>query len=86
MEKFFTETGQGIVLNLHVIPGSRITCFGSFMPWKGAIRIKVRKTAVKGKANKEVLQLLKKMFNKEVELVAGLKSHDKKILVKVGES
>jgi hypothetical protein len=86
MEKFFEETNSGIVLNAHVIPGSGRSCFEGLDPWRGALKIKVREKAEKGNANKEALKLLNEFFNKNVELVAGGKSRDKKFFVKGNKS
>ena len=62
MEKYFRQTNQGIIINVRIIPDSRKTCLEGIDPWKGALRIKVKEKAVKGKANKEALKLLEKEF------------------------
>lgn len=41
----------------------------------------IKEKPVKGKANKELLKLLKKYFNKEVEIVSGESSKNKIINV-----
>ncbi len=46
------------------------------------IVIKVKKPAVKGKANREVIKLLKKHFKADVEIVLGKTSNKKIIEVK----
>jgi uncharacterized protein (TIGR00251 family) len=48
---------------------------------KGLI-IEVKSPPIKGKANKEIKEGIKKKWGKEVEILKGFKSHNKVILIK----
>ena len=50
--------------------------------WSNALRIRVSEQAQKGKANKELVKKLEKIFNAEIEIIQGQKSRKKKILAK----
>ncbi len=48
----------------------------------GKIFIEVLSPPVEGKANKEIIKELRKLFKSEAQIVKGLKSKDKVILIK----
>jgi len=73
------ETGQGTVINIHVRPNS-----GQFQ-----VRIEdddlvvcCRESPVKGRANRELIKELSKLFKRRVEIVSGFRSKNKRILIK----
>ncbi len=49
---------------------------------QGFLRVNVKAPAQKGKANKELIKLLSKHFKKKVEIISGLKSREKRVLVR----
>ena len=72
------ETGQGVVLEVHVKPSSK------------EFRLKIeddelvvlcREAPVKDKVNKELLKKFSRLFGRKVELVSGFTSRQKKFLV-----
>lgn len=74
-----SESDQGTLLQVHVIPGSRayeITYDG----WRKELRIKVMAQPQKGKANQDVVSFLGHYFKNPV-IIAGVKSRSKKIKV-----
>ena len=49
---------------------------------QGLLRVNVKAPAQKGKANKELVKVLSKHFKKRVEILSGLKSREKRILLR----
>ena len=73
------ETDQGAVINVHVRPNS-----GQFQ-----VRIEdddlvvcCRESPVKGRANRELIKELSKLFQRRVVIVSGFRSKNKRILIK----
>lgn len=74
-----TETKEGCVLEVTVKPRQRnfkVTVEGE------DIAVFCTEEPVKGKANKEIIKELSKMFHRQVELVSGFASREKRLLVK----
>ena len=74
-----TETKEGCVLEVTVKLRSRnfkVTVEGE------DIAVFCTEEPVKGKANKEIIKELSKMFHRQVELVSGFASREKRLLVK----
>jgi len=74
-----TETKEGCVLEVTVKPRSRnfkIADEGE------CIIVFCTEEPAKGKANKEIIKELSKMFHRQVELVSGFASREKRLLVK----
>ena len=73
------ETKEGCVLEVTVKPRSRnfkVTVEGE------DIVVSCTEEPVKGKANKEIIKEFSKMFHRQVELVSGFASREKRLLVK----
>jgi uncharacterized protein (TIGR00251 family) len=74
-----TETKEGCVLEVTVKLRSRnfkVTVEG------GDIVVSCTEEPVKGKVNKEIVKEFSKMFHRQVELVSGFASREKRLLVK----
>jgi uncharacterized protein (TIGR00251 family) len=80
------KSNQGVLLSLHVMPGSSQAVFPSrFDQWRKSIEIKVRSEAKDNKANKEVLETVAGFFGlsaKDVVLVSGEKNRQKTVCLK----
>lgn len=80
------QTSQGVVLRLHVIPGSSQTVFPEkYDQWRKAFEIKVQSKPKDNKANAEVLETISCFFQlspKDVVLISGLKSREKTVCLK----
>ena len=74
------EAEGGVIIYLHVVPGSKSRGF-SYEPWEKRLRVRVSSPAVKGKANKEVVAIFSRMFGNS-ELVSGLNSRKKSLLIR----
>ena len=69
------ESNQGVLLCLHVVPGSTQTTFPvQYNPWRNSIEIKVQSEAKENKANTETIETVAGFFQlsvKDVVLVSG---------------
>jgi len=72
---------ENIELDLEVIPNSKEFKIAGFNPWTNALRVKVKGKALKGEANKELIQEMEKLFQTKVKIKSGEKSKKKKILL-----
>jgi uncharacterized protein (TIGR00251 family) len=73
------EVKEGAVLEVFVKPRSKEF---KIAVENGEIVIFCREEPVKGKANKEIIKELSRLFGKKVELVSGFSSRQKRLLVK----
>lgn len=76
------ETRHGVILEASVKPRSKKF---KILANKNEIVIFCREEPVRGKANKELIKELSKLFRKEVELISGLTSKQKRLLIKDAE-
>lgn len=80
------QSSQGILLCLHVSPGSSQTVFPvKYDQWRRSIEIKVRSQAKDNKANSEVIATVAGFFKlpaKDVVLVSGKKTREKTVCLK----
>ena len=74
------ETKEGVIIEIHVVPGSKSGGF-SYESWEKRLKIRVSSPAVKGKANKDVIAIFSELFG-NCELVSGLGSRKKSLLVR----
>jgi uncharacterized protein (TIGR00251 family) len=72
------ETAQGVVLDMHVKPGSKEF---RLQLDEDELVVLCREAPVKGKVNKELLKQFSRLFGHNVELVSGFTSRQKKFLV-----
>jgi uncharacterized protein (TIGR00251 family) len=75
------SSNQGIILCLHVVPGSSQAIFPvGYNQWRKCIEIKVCSKAKDNKANNEVIETVAEFFRmsvKDVILMSGQKSREK---------
>ena len=69
-------------MDLEIVPNSSQFKIMAFNDWTNALKIKVTEKALKGKANKELLEKLEKVFKTKIEILQGEKSRKKKILLR----
>jgi hypothetical protein len=73
------KTGQGVVLEVYVKPGSQEF---KIMVEQDEVVVHCRLSPVKGKVNREVVKELSRAFGRKVEIVTGLMSRQKRILIR----
>jgi uncharacterized protein (TIGR00251 family) len=80
------NSNQGVLLCLHVVPGSSHILFpAGYNRWRKCIEIKVQTETKNNKANSEVLETIAGFFKisqKNVILVSGQKSREKTVVLK----
>lgn len=78
-----TEHSEGCVLPIRAAPGARRA--GIFGEQAGALKVAVTAPAEEGRANRALLQLLRKelgLKRSQLELLSGETSRDKRVLVR----
>lgn len=67
MAKYFTDTPEGVVLNVRAAPRSSKAGLEGIVPGVGmegdAVKVRIRSAPVDGKANKEIIETLAKAFD-----------------------
>ena len=71
-----------VKIRVHVNPGSKKSEIQKFDEWKNVLVVKVKSPPEKGKANRELVELLSDFFSTEVYIVSGQKSRNKIIVVR----
>jgi len=84
--RVLTHTSDGILLRIHVTPGTAKTLFpAGFNEWRQALEARLHAPAQENKANDELLQVLSGFFAlrpQDLSITAGHSSRDKIILLK----
>jgi len=78
MDMKLKETAQGVVLDVHVKPGSKEF---RLQLEEDELVVLCREAPVKGKVNKELLKQFSWLFRRKVELVSGSTSRRKRFLI-----
>lgn len=76
------ETKQGVILEVYVKPKSNDF---KIMVDDGEIVAFRSEEPVKGKANKELIKELSRLFHRKVQLISGFTSKQKKLLIRDAE-
>jgi uncharacterized protein (TIGR00251 family) len=74
-----TETKEGLLLEISVKPRSKEF---KIVVEEDEIVVFCEEEPVKGKVNKELIKEFSRLFHKEVELVSGFASKQKKLLIR----
>lgn len=72
----------GVLINLKVIPNSDSFGIRGENQWRKQIRVAVSSAAREGKANRELLDELESVLRREIEIVSGSRSREKRLIVK----
>lgn len=84
LSKCIHEQEGSILVNIEVKPGSKTSGIEKIDEWRGFIEVRVKARAEKGKANKELVQLLSSIFalpQENIIIVKGEKSKRKNIKI-----
>lgn len=88
MAKYFTETEEGVVLNVRAAPRSSKPGLDGVVPAIGgegeAIKVRLRSAPVDGKANKELIEVLASAFKiskSRVQFKSGETGKTKRVLL-----
>jgi len=72
---------EGALIKVRVSAGADHFALEGFDEWTGELHVRLKSQPVKGRANKELLTELSRLFGTNVELVSGETSSRKKVLV-----
>ena len=76
------QTDKGVLINLEVIPNSKKPEFpAGYNEWRKSVVIRVKSPPARGKANSEIVKTLEKIFGRKVEIVKGVTSSNKQVIV-----
>lgn len=80
--KAIKETADGLLVDIDVSPnGSKFEIMG-YNIWRERVELRIKAIPQKGKANKEIIREISALTNSPVEIVSGLKSHQKTLRIK----
>jgi hypothetical protein len=76
------KVGKGFTLmEVNVSAGSKESGICGYNEWRKAIELKVKSPAREGKANREIIKEMEKLFGTRVELIRGVKSSNKTLKI-----
>jgi hypothetical protein len=83
MFKDAVKKGKGFtIIEVNVIPSAKKTQIPSgYNEWRKAIEIRIKSQAKEGKANREIIKEMKRIFQSEVEIIKGERSNQKTLRV-----
>jgi uncharacterized protein (TIGR00251 family) len=77
---------QGVIIRFEVVPGSSILSVPSgFNPWRRSLEARLTEEPTRGKANRQLVEAVSKLFSLpkgNVEVLSGHKSARKVLLVR----
>ncbi len=79
---FFEKRDNGILLDLRVTTGSTSFEVGEVDSWRNQLQVYVVSEPRRGKANRELLEKFQEIIGRDIEIVSGQKSRNKKIFVR----
>ena len=82
MKDALKEVRDGVIISLDVSPGARKTEFFGYNQWRKSVNVRIKAPPKGGKANKELIKFLENTFKTNVEIVSGLTSSQKTVLIK----
>ena len=71
---------NNVVVDIEVSPNSNKFQISGFNEWRNRFEIRIKQVPQKGKANKEIVKELSKIFNCDVSISKGEKSSQKTIV------
>jgi uncharacterized protein (TIGR00251 family) len=80
--KAIKEMENGIILDIDVSPNASKFEITGYNSWRERIEIRIKSLPQKGKANKEIIKEVSNLTKNDVEIISGLKSHQKTLLIK----
>ena len=76
-----TKIKDGLLMNIEVSPESDKFPISGYNEWRETFEIKIKAAPHKGKANKEIIKEFSKITKTHVEILSGLKSHQKTLKI-----
>ncbi len=82
VQEILEERGKDTILKIKVKPNSKKFKINGINTWRKHLQIKLKLKPKRGKANQELLNKLKSLLKKNIKIMAGEKSREKKIIIK----
>lgn len=79
--KAIKEIEDGILVDIEVSPNASKFEISGYNTWRERIEIRIKALPQKGKANKEIIKEFSKLTRNQVEIISGLKSHQKTLKI-----
>jgi uncharacterized protein (TIGR00251 family) len=79
--KAIKEIEDGILVDIEVSPNASKFEITGYNTWRERIEIRIKAVPQKGKANKEIIKEFSKLTKNDVEIISGLKSHQKTLKI-----
>ncbi|HSO25480.1 MAG TPA: DUF167 family protein [Methanobacteriaceae archaeon] len=79
--KAIKEIEDGILVDIEVSPNASKFEISGYNTWRERIEIRIKSLPQKGKANKEIIKEFSKLTRNQVEIISGLKSHQKTLKI-----
>jgi uncharacterized protein (TIGR00251 family) len=79
--KAIKEIEDGILVDIEVSPNASQFEISGYNTWRERIEIRIKSLPQKGKANKEIIKEFSKLTRNQVEIISGLKSHQKTLKI-----
>jgi len=79
--KAIKEIEDGILVDTEVSPNASKFEISGYNTWRERIEIRIKALPQKGKANKEIIKEFSKLTRNQVEIISGLKSHQKTLKI-----
>jgi uncharacterized protein (TIGR00251 family) len=80
--KAIKETEGGILVDIEVSANASNFEIYGYNSWRERLEIRIKAIPQKGKANKEIIKEMSKLTKMDVEIISGIKSHQKTLLIK----
>jgi len=84
MKDAVRQTGDGVVLDLEISPGTKETAVHGYNPWRKRIEVRLSERAQKGKANEQLISFISDLFNvnsRDVRIITGSTNSKKSVLI-----
>lgn len=75
-----SSADNNVFVDIEVSPNSNKSQISGFNEWRNRFEIRIKQVPQKGKANKEIVKELSKIFNCDVSISKGEKSSQKTIV------
>ncbi len=84
VEEALSGRDGSVLLKVEVRPSSRKVEMG-YDRWRKAVTVKIRSPPIGGRANRELLDILKSVFESDVRIVRGEKSSSKVVEIEASK-
>jgi|Deesub1362B_J571_1020462.scaffolds.fasta_scaffold00231_14 hypothetical protein len=82
MREALKQTDKGVLITLEVTPNSKQTEIpAGYNEWRKSVVVRVKSPPSRGKANSEIVKVMEKLFGRKVEIVKGVTSSHKQVIV-----